>query len=638
MSPGSAPGRNPAKTAARAIAQGWGRMRASPWLRGGFLFVLVAGLGLASATLPTPVESIFANAERSAFDAQMRLLRANLPRAVERDVVLIGIDEDSERRFTEPIALWHKHFARTFHALALAKPAAVGVDLVLPERSFESIIPGIDRALMMGLVNLKRSTALVYVQTVNSAGELVPVQENYRGIVRPENLGIDQQLRDPDSVSRRFSERALAVEGTAPTLAGQLLRALGRPVEEGYIDYSVGHPLVRHVPMQQVIAWHEAGDEQRLRETFEGRIVLIGGLVGSTDRWTLPVNLIELPEARASGPLRLNQPGVMIHLQVLRSHLADGLLTPAPAWLAALLALVAALAVAPRWRPAGAIAAAVVVPLLLLAASLALIRGAQFLLPLASTVLCFWMALAARGIFDAVEAVVERIRLQRSFAGQVSPAVMNEMLHGDLAPGVSGQLADICVLFSDVRDFTTLSEKMPPQIVTTVLQRYFDRMVQAVHRYDGTVDKFIGDGMMVLFGAPRKSADPCGDAVQCALAMMAELDQLNAEFERDALPTLTIGIGVNYGTVTVGNIGSSERHNYSAIGDAVNVAARIEALTKELGRKILITEAVVSRIEAQRFHFDPLGEHAVKGHSPVKVWGIRAARARAHGRLNTEAT
>ena len=107
---------------------------------------------------------------------------------------------------------------------------------------------------------------------------------------------------------------------------------------------------------------------------------------------------------------------------------------------------------------------------------------------------------------------------------------------------------------------------------------------------------------------------------------MSELDALNAEFEREGLPTLTIGIGVNYGTVTVGNIGSSERHNYSAIGDAVNVAARVEGLTKDLGRKIVITEAVVSRI-GERFHFDPLGEHKVKGHSPVKVWGIRTARA-----------
>jgi adenylate cyclase len=202
---------------------------------------------------------------------------------------------------------------------------------------------------------------------------------------------------------------------------------------------------------------------------------------------------------------------------------------------------------------------------------------------------------------------------------------MSEMLDGTLSPGVSGQLADVCVLFSDIRDFTTLSERMPPVVVMTVLQRYFDRMVQAVHRYDGTVDKFIGDGMMVLFGAPRKSADPCGDAVQCALAMMTGLDDLNAEFAREGLPTLTIGIGINYGKVTVGNIGSSERHNYSAVGDAVNVAARLEGLTKAIGRKILITEAVVSQI-GERFEFDSLGSHSVKGHSPVNIWGIRTAK------------
>jgi len=110
------------------------------------------------------------------------------------------------------------------------------------------------------------------------------------------------------------------------------------------------------------------------------------------------------------------------------------------------------------------------------------------------------------------------------------------------------------------------------------------------------------------------------------MAMMEGLDALNEEFRREGLPTLTIGIGINFGVVTVGNIGSSERHNYSAIGDAVNVAARLEGLTKDLGRKILITEDVVSRIE-ERFKFDPLGSHNVKGHSPVRIWGIRTVRA-----------
>jgi adenylate cyclase len=376
-----------------------------------------------------------------------------------------------------------------------------------------------------------------------------------------------------------------------------------------------------YVPMHAVPGW----DEARLASTFRDKVVLLGNVTRTTDRWPLPARLMAHDPDASTGSLAYNQPGVLVHLQVLRSHFAGGMLHALPAWAVVLMAAVAALAVLIGSRSGVIILMAALVPAAVLAASLAAIVWLKVVLPLATIAAAFWLALIARAIFDAVDAVIEKVRLKQSFAGQVSPAVMDEMLAGGLAPGVS-QLADLAVLFSDVRDFTTLSERMPPHIVTAVLQRYFDGMVHAVHRYDGTVDKFIGDGMMVLFGAPRKSADPCGDAVRCALAMMAELDQLNAQFAREGLPTLVIGIGINYGTVTVGNIGSSKRHNYSAIGDAVNVAARVEGLTKELGRKIVITQSVVDRIE-EGFHFDPLGSHNVKGHSPVDVWGIRTARA-----------
>ena len=606
----------------------WERLRASPSLKGSFLFLVVALIAAAAALLPSPRESPLADAERFAFDLQMRLLRAIHPRPVADDVVLIGIDEETEKRFHEPIALWHRHFAQVLHALAKAKPRAVGVDIVLPERSFDGIVPGLDLAMMRGLLDLKRSTALVYVQTVDSRARLVPVQPNYRNIVTPDNLGVDQQVRDPDSVSRTFGEMRYRDGEVVPTLVSQMLRGLKRSAGEGYIDYSLGEP-VQYIPIHAIKDW----DEERLHKAFANRVVLIGSLMGDRDRWRLPVKLLARDPARIAADqedggerLSYNQPGVLIHLQSLRSHLGPGLLEPLPEWARWLLAAAAALVVFVHARPAAVALSAVVAPLLAVAANLAAIVSLQVLFPIATLLACFWLALVVRGVFDAVEAAVDRLRLQASFAGQVSPAVMKEMMDGSLSPGVSGQLAEVCVLFSDVRDFTTLSEKMPPAVVTTVLQRYFDRMVHAVHRYEGTVDKFIGDGMMVLFGAPRKSVDACGDAVQCALAMMSELDSLNVEFAREGLPTLTIGIGINYGTVTVGNIGSSERHNYSAIGDAVNVAARVEGLTKDLGRKIIITEAVVSRIE-ERFHFDPLGSHNVKGHSPVNVWGIRTARA-----------
>ena len=608
------------------MARFWERLRSSPPLKGALLFCVVAAVALLLGTLPTPWESPLADAERFAFDQQMRMLRIVNPRPVDDDVVLIGIDDETEARFPEPIALWHRHFARVLHALAKARPRAVGFDIVLPERSYDGILPGGDIAMMRGLLDLKRSTVLVYVQTVDGSGRIIPVQPNYRNIVTEEQLGVDQQLRDPDGVSRRFG-RMPADQGEAPTLVSRLLRGLGLAPGEGFIDYSLGAP-IDYVPIHELVNW----DEARLKSVFENRIVLVGSLLLRIDRWRLPVRLMARDPGYASFDaealerrIAYTQPGVLVHLQTLRSHLGPGLLRPLPEWMRWLLCAAAAMVVLVHARPAAIVASAVLAPLLAIGANLLSIVTVQVLFPVASILVCFWIGLIARGIFDAVEAAVDRLRLQASFAGQVSPAVMKEMLGGNLSPGVSGQLADICVLFSDVRDFTTLSENMSPAVVTTVLQRYFDRMVHAVHKHEGTVDKFIGDGMMVLFGAPRKSEDACGDAVQCALAMMSELDQLNVEFSREGLPTLTIGIGINYGTVTVGNIGSSERHNYSAIGDAVNVAARVEGLTKDLGRKIIITESVVSRIE-ERFHFDPLGSHKVKGHSPVNVWGIRTAR------------
>ncbi|HUQ28775.1 MAG TPA: adenylate/guanylate cyclase domain-containing protein [Usitatibacter sp.] len=629
------------------MARLWERLRASPRSKGAFLFVVVAAMIVPAAVVPTPDQSPLADAERAAFDWEMRALRSIHPRPIENDIVLIGIDEDTYAAYPEPLALWHRHFADTLHALARARPRAVAVDVTLPDRSFNQLLAGSDLALMRGMMDLKRSTVLVYVQTVSDRRQLVPFQKNYQGILTPENAGTDQQTFDPDLNSRRFEEPRFDDGSVVVTLAGRILRNLGLPVQEGYIDYSVGAPL-SYVPMHVIAGWRDNEErevpgwtEEQLRKAFAGRIVLLGSLIGGTDRWRLPVRLMErdpgFMKGFAAEEIRGHeQPGVLIHAQVLRNHIANSMLRPLPEPLRWLAMALATLAVLVSGRRVMVMLGAVVVPAAISVLGLASIVYAQILVPVASIVMAFWLALVVRSVFDAVEAVIDRLRLQASFAGQVSPAVMKEMLDGNLAPGVSGQLAEVCVLFSDVRDFTTLSENMPPVVVTTVLQRYFDRMVHAVHRFDGTVDKFIGDGMMVLFGAPRKSADPCGDAVQCALAMMKELDQLNADFEREGLPVLTIGIGINYGTVTVGNIGSSERHNYSAIGDAVNVAARVEGLTKDLGRKIVITEAVVARI-GERFHFDPLGTHNVKGHSPVKVWGIRTVRAAPVAAVEAEA-
>jgi class 3 adenylate cyclase/CHASE2 domain-containing sensor protein len=600
------------------------RLWSQPRSRSVVLYLLVVLFFAIASLVPGSEDSVLARLDRDAFDAQMQVLRERWPRPVENDVVLVGIDEGSEEIFIEPLALWHRHFSRLLGALGEAGPRAVGVDIVPPERSYDDIIPGSDLAFFRAIRDLRQKAALVFALTVDREGRAARVHPTFLRVIGEDGLGVDQQLQDPDSVSRRFSEAELGKVQPVKTLAGQMLRGAGIAPQAGYIDYSVGGR-VEYVPMQDVIAWKERGETARLRDAFAGRMVIVGYVMKRADRWALPVQLIDIDPEKTEGRGRSSQPGVITHLQVLRSHLASGLLQPLDEKLKWTICLLAAGLVFFHFRLATALVVVLVLSTIVAGAGLYAIRAHQLLVPVASIVFTLWAGFVTRAIVDGIENTVERGRLRRTFAGQVSPAVMNEMLAGSLSSGVSSRLADVCILFSDIRDFTTLSERMSPELVTSVLQRYFDRMVHAVHRYEGTVDKFIGDGMMVLFGAPRKSADPCGDAVRCALAMMAGLDELNAEFASEGLPTLTIGIGINYGAVTVGNIGSSERHNYSAIGDAVNVAARLEGLTKELGRKIVITDAVVSRM-GEGFQFDPLGSHHLKGHSPVSVWGIRTAR------------
>ena len=231
----------------------WEWLRSSRSTKGVFLYAIVMSIvGLwawlsappAHTALevdrnPGPLQDV----ERVAYDWQMRTLRRVHPRSVPNDIVLIGIDENTYAKFPEPFALWHRHFAGVLMALSKAAPQAVGVDITLPERSFDNILPGSDLAIMRGLISLKRASVLVYVQTFSDRRLLVDIQPNFRNILTPEDLGVDQQVFDPDLTSRRFGELRFQDGSPVVTLAGRILRRTGRVVKEGFIDYSLGDPV-----------------------------------------------------------------------------------------------------------------------------------------------------------------------------------------------------------------------------------------------------------------------------------------------------------------------------------------------------------------------------------------------------------
>jgi adenylate cyclase len=613
--------------------------------RGLVLYVLVLLAMAALCLLGAPGGRVIDGMERWLFDVQMQLSQQYFPRAANVEPVLIGIDAAAEEKFPEPIAMWHQHLGKTMQGLALAKPLAVGMDINLPDRSFDAILPGLDLAFIRGLVAIKAQAPLAVALGVTRSNSLINVHAPFLRMLGDEAFGLDKIIEDPDRVPRQFYPEQI-VQGltigakNAGTTKGVMLpfdmriaEALGRKVKGGFIDYAVGGT-IDYVPITDVVSWVDSNPAE-LTKRFAGKVVLIGYVNLDQDRWQLPVALANW-EKTPSGALSTKQPGVMVHHQILRGLLGDGLLQPiAPLLFGVLIALLALLVfVGSRtWLYA---AGFIGLPLLLMGVSLLLIQS-QILLPLGALCMVVWLSLAFRGISDSVDSTREKNRLKVSFAGSVSPAVMQEMLEGGLSAGVSGQVLPVCVLFSDIRGFTQLAESLEADKVTNLLTLYFDRMVKVVHANNGTIDKFMGDGMMALFGAPKKSSTACFDAVNCALQMHRELAILNTELKskldtNDAPMLLEIGVGINYGGCVVGNIGSTERHNYSAIGDTVNVASRVEGITKRLGSPIVITPSVMRELHMQGgdalraagAEFIDHGPQPLRGHTDVSLWGVRA--------------
>ncbi len=185
----------------------------------------------------------------------------------------------------------------------------------------------------------------------------------------------------------------------------------------------------------------------------------------------------------------------------------------------------------------------------------------------------------------------ERDTVKNAFSGYISHQVLDAVLSSGGVSSLSGERRRITVLFADIRGFTTLSETMQPEDVVQLLSDFFDRMVDVVMRNHGTIDKFLGDGMMAIFGAPL--ADPYQEehAVRAALEMQAELRTLREKWQAEGRHPFRIGIGINSGNAIVGNIGSKEHMEYTAIGDTVNLASRLESESKTVGVEILVSES-----------------------------------------------
>jgi adenylate cyclase len=230
----------------------------------------------------------------------------------------------------------------------------------------------------------------------------------------------------------------------------------------------------------------------------------------------------------------------------------------------------------------------------------------------------------------------EKRRVKRLFSRYVSKDVYEQLLKDPGGARLGGQRRRMTVLFCDIREFTTVSEKGEPEAIVAQLNEYFSRMVPIVFAHKGTIDKFVGDMIMALFGAPLDDPDHADHALETALAMSAGLAQLNREWTAKGRPALDIGIGINTGDMVAGNLGSEDIMSYTVIGDQVNLGARLESLNKDFHTRVIVSDATRTALKG---HYDihALGEVVVKGKSvPVKIFSVVPPQAVVEG-LNADA-
>ena len=601
------------QTSLGLLGRGWRNVRSAGPRRLAFTgALLIAAVLLARFSWFMPVSG---DAERAIYDLRSYLFA---PKVAQDDRVLLVVYNDQtliNARKRSPLD--RGLLAKALRNLDTMHPKAIGIDILFDQPQDE------DDDLIAALRATKTPISLAYAETQANADDIIYEQQKYLESLLARLRG---SLASPASIRLDDSFGATRTwpkpdSGLPPLLGRAMLTAAGQGAEAlpgyaGAIRYrraaNDDRPIFTTIPIDQ---FADPQIAPLMAPAVAGRYVLIGGSLVDVDRVSTTFTSVD----------GLTRPGIEIHAEML-SQMLDGARLPHPSsgflWLQVVLVVLAAaltgLIEMRSWK---------FIPLLALQAVLFVglpfwlqARGVDtFQFPAVGPVLGWIIAFAAIVAAARATGAVQR-RFAHSALGKYLPrGIAQEIIDRPELLSLHGEKKEIFVLFSDLEGFTKLSHALEPEMVATLLNRYLDTLSEIVLEHGGVIDKFVGDAVVAFWGAPIGLPD---DGERAALAGYA-IWQAGEAFRRsaeDGLPPIgRTRVGLHFGDAVVGNFGGKTRIQYTALGDSMNTAARLEAANKELGTRVLASREFVERSSLDWWR--PMGRVVLRGRRrPVDVF------------------
>ena len=503
------------------------------------------------------------------------------PAPPDAGILVVGLDEASLAQLGVAPPLPRRLHAQLVRALTDAGAAALGVDMLFAEPQTVLDDEALGQALKGGLPIVLAGAAVQ-----NDSSQVAQYVQQLPTVFPEATRGAAGMVPDEDGIARRAP---MQPDALWRVLAQQAGRQVSAPPDGALLRYYAPELPIPYAHYTQALdAQHALAPG-----AVQGRLVLLGQNtpVGGVDQFRTPFSALG----------GATQSGVFLHATALLNGLTNDWIRPVPwplTWLAALLAMVGISLFMRRFSALRALAASLALGgAAVVAGVFAFVAGWWFsVLPLLTGLAVHWNLGAAQSYLRERG---RRQRLRADFARYVPPAVVDALMASGAMAHVHGERRVLTLLFCDLAGFTAASETLAPEAVARALNAYFTRMAHCVRSHGGTLDKFIGDAVMAFWNAPLPDAAHAARGLACAQAMQADMELLRSDWRGTPFAAVRLRVGVHTGEAAVGHMGSTERFTYTAVGDAVNTAARLEGANKALGTEILVSGATVDTLDAQ---------------------------------------